>query len=120
MGHPIGFQVRVLVLGTRGEGPKCPENNLLFRVLYAEMESILVLITFGDLVIYEIANEGDDFCPKSEFGGGTNASGVFCCLLCHTLRMWLKQLLCLATAAARRMTMIHQSVDRMSVLGIVP
>ena len=57
------------------------------------MEPIFVLISFGDLVLNEIADEGDEFRPKSEFRGGTNASGVFCCLLCHALRMRLKQLL---------------------------
>lgn len=37
----------------------------LLRTFGAKMETIVVLVTFGDLVLYEIANQSHDFCPDS-------------------------------------------------------
>jgi hypothetical protein len=54
----------------------------------AEMEAVLVLVTLGDLALYEISNQSHDFCPNSQFLGGTEAACVFYCFVCHNSDEW--------------------------------
>jgi len=47
------------------------------------MEAVLVLITFGNLVFYEISNQSHEFCPYSQLFRGTDAACVFNRFVCH-------------------------------------
>ena len=62
------------------------------------METVLILITLWNLVLYEIANQSHDFCPYSQFRRGFNATCVFYGFVCHNqLRKPTKQLPCPAS-----------------------
>lgn len=52
---------------SRRAAPESRPKMALFGVFNAEMESVLVLITLWNLVLYEIANHGNEFCPNSQF-----------------------------------------------------
>jgi hypothetical protein len=49
-----------------GCGRNAPKRAL-FWSFDAEMEAVLVLVTLGDVVLYDISNQSHDFCPNAQF-----------------------------------------------------